>query len=98
MAQAWRDVMRAWEDLHAVPAEYRELDAERVFVLLHAVGRGKTSGVELSHIHHEQGVLFQIRDGRVTRLVLYPDVESALAELGLAPAADPPRRASNEPS
>ena len=98
MAEAWRDVIRAWEDLRAVPGEYRELDAERVLVLLHTVGRGKTSGVELSQIHHEQGVLFQIREGRVTRLVLYPDVESALADLGLAPETDLPPRASNEAS
>ena len=98
MAEAWRDVMRAWEGLRAVPAEYRELDAERVLVLLHFSGRGKTSGVELTPMQHKQAVLFHLDDRRVTRLVLYPDVESALADLGLAPETDPPPRASNEPS
>jgi ketosteroid isomerase-like protein len=83
MAEMWHDVVRAWEGARGVPEEYRELDAERVLVLLRTVGRGKTSGVDLSHIHHKQGVLFHVRDGRVTRLVLYPDVESALADLGL---------------
>ena len=90
MAGAWSEVLRAWEELRAVPGEYRELDAERVLVLLRAVGRGKTSGLELSDMQHDQGVLFQIHDGRVTRLVLYPDVEGALADLGLGREGNAP--------
>lgn len=90
MAGMWRDVMRAWEDLRAVPGEYRELDAERVLVLLHVSVRGKTSGVELTRIEHKQAVPFHVRDGCVTRLVLYADVESALADLGLEHEGDAP--------
>jgi ketosteroid isomerase-like protein len=87
MAETWRDLMRAWEDLRALPGEYRELDGERVLALLHASGRGKTSGVELTRIQSRQAALFHLAEGQVRRLVLYPDVETALADLGLAPEA-----------
>jgi hypothetical protein len=43
-------------------------------------GRGTTTGVE---VNTEGGNLFHIRDGKVTRLVLYWDRDLALADLGL---------------
>jgi hypothetical protein len=36
-------------------------------------------------------VLFHVRRGKVTRLVIYPDAERALTDVGLAAEADPAR-------
>jgi hypothetical protein len=64
--------------------EYRELDDERVLVLLHGGGRGKTSGLELSQTGAKAVNLLHIRGGKVTKLVIYFEGEPALADLGLA--------------
>jgi ketosteroid isomerase-like protein len=84
MAEGWRAWLGAWEDVRAEPDEYRELDGERVLVLLHGSGRGKTSGLELEHMRTNSAALFQLRDGKVTRLVVYLDRELGLADLGLS--------------
>ena len=73
----------AWEDYGAEAKEYRELDDERVLVLSRTTGRGKTSGLELGELQVEGAALFHVHDGKVTRLVLYPDGDRALADLGL---------------
>ena len=91
MAAAWRDWLGAWEEYHTEADEYRELDDERVLVLAHASGRGKTSGLEVGEMRTMGASLFHVRDGKVTRLVNYFDRERAMAELGLASEADPPR-------
>ena len=84
MAEAWRDFLDAWEGLRARAEEYRELDAERVLVLVHNSGRGKTSGLELEQMQSKGANLCHVRGGKVTRLVLYWDRERALFDLGLA--------------
>ena len=85
MADRWRKALSAWGDLRVEAEEYRELDNERVLVLTCMRGRGKSSGVE---IEESRGSLFHIRDGKVTRLVLYWDRERALSDLGFAPEAN----------
>jgi ketosteroid isomerase-like protein len=86
MAQGWRDWLSAWEDVRVEADEYRELEGERVLVLTHySGGSGKASGLELGQIHGAGVAPFHIRDGKVTRLVLYVDRERALADVGLAP-------------
>src|SRR5436190_17625024 len=85
LAQAMREFLSAWEDLRAEAEEYRELDGERVLVLIHHRGRGKTSGLELREMQTKNAALFHIRDGKVTRGVAYWDRDRALADLGLAP-------------
>jgi ketosteroid isomerase-like protein len=63
---------------------YRELDDERVLVLVHGTGKGKTSGLNLAQLMRANGAnLFHIRGGKITRLVIYFDRERALADLGL---------------
>jgi ketosteroid isomerase-like protein len=47
MGEGWGEWLGAWEAFRAVADEYRELDNERVLVLVHAEGRGKTSGLEV---------------------------------------------------
>lgn len=84
MAEAWGGMLSAWEGVRSEPEEYRELDGERVLVLDHASGgRGKTSGLELRQMRTKGANVFHVRDGKVTRLVVYLDCERALADLGL---------------
>jgi len=82
-ADALHDELRAWEDFRAWSEDYRELDAERVLVIGHLSGRGKTSGVEVGQMQTKVAALFHIRDGKVTRLVTYWNRDRALADLGL---------------
>jgi len=84
MAQGARDFLRAWGEYRFEADEYRELDNERVLVLTHSSGRGRTSGVELARMRAH---LVHVRDGKVTRFVTYFDHERALADLDLAPGA-----------
>jgi len=80
MAEGYRDWLTAWEAYRVKADEYRELDSERVLVLVRSTGRGKTSGLELGQIQ-----------SKVTRYVIYWDRERALADLGLAPETDAAR-------
>jgi ketosteroid isomerase-like protein len=91
MAEAVRNIMSAWENVRAEADEYRELDDEHVLVLDHRSARGKRSGVEIDQILTQGAVLFQIRDGKVVRLLIYWDRERGLADLGLASEGDSPR-------
>jgi ubiquinone/menaquinone biosynthesis C-methylase UbiE/ketosteroid isomerase-like protein len=84
MAEAMRDWLSAWEAWRTVAEEYRELDDERVLVLQHWGGRGKTSGLEVRQTRAKGAALFHVRDGQVTKLVVYWDRKRALADLGLA--------------
>jgi ketosteroid isomerase-like protein len=83
MAEGWGEFLRAWEDFHHGADEYRDLDGERVLVLVHWGGRGKTSGLEVAQMTTRAAVLFHVRAGKVTRLVAYLDRDHALADLGL---------------
>jgi ketosteroid isomerase-like protein len=93
MAQGFRDVMDVWAEVRIDAHEYRELDGERVLVLLDRSGRGRASGLEIGQMRTKGAHLFHVRGGKVTRFVFYWERERAFADLGLAPeadAADPP--------
>jgi ketosteroid isomerase-like protein len=83
MAEVWREALSAFEVLRAEAEEYRALDDERVLVLMHFTGRGKTSGPDVGEIAIRGLNLFHVRGGRVTRLVPYWDRERALEAVGL---------------
>ncbi len=83
MWQGWREVLGPWEDWRAETVEPRELDDRRVLVVVRFSGRGKTSGLEVSQMSGKGANLFEIRDGKVIRLVAYWDCARALADLGL---------------
>jgi ketosteroid isomerase-like protein len=83
IAEGTREFLSAWEDLRAEADEYRELDNERVLVLAHWGGRGKTSGLDLGQMSTNVASLFHVGDGKVTRLINYVDRNRALADLGL---------------
>jgi ketosteroid isomerase-like protein len=89
MAEGWRGWLGSWEEFRAEVEEYRELDGERVLVLAHWTGRGRTSGLELGQMRTSAATLFHVHDGKVTRIVGYFDRERALADLGVAPADGP---------
>jgi ketosteroid isomerase-like protein len=82
--EAWRDFLSAWEDYRTEVDEYRELDGERVLVLVHVSGSGKTSGLDLAQMGAGGASLFHLRDGKVTSFVNYFDRDRAFADLGLA--------------
>jgi ketosteroid isomerase-like protein len=88
MTKAARDALNAWESYSVEADEWRVLDEQRVLVLFNRRGRGKTSGLELGHMCSKGANLFQVRDGKVNRLVFYWDRDRALADLGLAPEGD----------
>jgi hypothetical protein len=52
-------------------------------VLVSYTGRGKRSGLDSTPIQPKGTWLFRVRDGMVTRLLLYWDRDRALADLGL---------------
>ena len=85
LTEAFRDFLGVWEGFRVVADEFRELDDERVFVLTHAGGRGKASGIELGEAQATAGRmahLFHVGAEKVTKLVVYFDRNRALEELG----------------
>jgi ketosteroid isomerase-like protein len=85
LIEGFREVLSAYDDYHTVAEEYRELDDERVLKFHHYSGHGKASGLEIGQIASKGADLFQIRDGKVIRLVIYFDRAHALADLDLTP-------------
>jgi ketosteroid isomerase-like protein len=88
MAEGFRTWVSAWEEFRAEPEEYRELDGEHVLVLVRWSGRGKTSGLDLERMGAKAATVFHLRDGKVTRFVVYFDRERAFADLGLPSEPD----------
>ena len=86
LAEAARARLEVLEDVRELAEEYRELDDGRVLVLNLTRGRWKRSGIELGVSKSRPWVgahLFHIRDGKVTKLVVYGSRDSAFADLGL---------------
>jgi hypothetical protein len=72
-----------WEGYRIGADEYRQLDDERVLVLVRRTGRGKASGLEAGQIGSTGAQFFQVCGGKVTRCVAWSDRDRALADLGL---------------
>ena len=86
LAEAARARLEVLEDVRELAEEYRELDDGRVLVLNLTRGRWKRSGIELGVSKSRPWVgahLFHIRDGKVTKLVVYGSRDSTFADLGL---------------
>ena len=86
MNRGFRELLSAFEGYRAKAEEYREIDDERVLVLISRSGRGRTSGVKLEGVARHAALIFHLSGGRVTRLILYFDRNRAFADLGLADA------------
>jgi ketosteroid isomerase-like protein len=93
--QAARERLSAWNDYAPKAEEYRELDDERVLVLIRFTGRGKTSGLDLTRVQSKGATLFHIRGGKVTKILQYLSRDRALADLGLSPESDAPDAEGN---
>lgn len=87
MVEGWRDFVSTWDGYRFEAQDYREIDSERVLVVIHISARGKASGLELAQVRSQGATVLHVRHGKVIRLVLYWDSQRALADLGLAPEA-----------
>jgi hypothetical protein len=83
MSEGWGRFLRAWENLRAVPDLFREIDERRVLVTMHNTGRGRTSGMEVGELSQRSVNLFELENGKVTRLIAYWDAEEAFRALGI---------------
>ena len=83
MAKAAREHLNVWEGYRIKADESRQLDDERVLVLVHRTGRGKASGLEAGQIGSTGAQLFQVCGRKVTRYVTWSDRDRALADIGL---------------
>jgi ketosteroid isomerase-like protein len=86
MSARYGDWLSGFKDFRAEPEEYLVVDDERVLVFVRNTGRGRTSGVEFEQ--RSVANFFEIRAGKVARLVLYWDRGRALADAGLPPRAE----------
>ena len=77
----FRDFIDQWDDLQ-VDWSFREVDAERVLVIVDMSGRGRASGVP-AQIRF--GQIWTFRDGRPARMVAHMHVEDALGAAGIEP-------------
>jgi hypothetical protein len=68
----------------------RQLDSERVLVLVQLSGRGKTSGLALEQMRTKGASVLHARGGKVTRFVLFWNRDRGLADLGLASEGETP--------
>jgi ketosteroid isomerase-like protein len=84
MAGAWREFTKDWGDYRAEADEFREIDSERVLVLLHATARGRASGADVRQTRARGANVFHLHDGKVSRLDVYFDSQRASGDLGLA--------------
>ena len=84
LVEAMRQTLPVWDRFQTHVDEYRELDSDRILVLLHTGGRGKASGVELGGLGHHGAQVVHVRDGKVTKIAVYYDLDRALVDLGLA--------------
>ena len=84
MSRVWTENWRSCEDFHTAADAYRERDAERILVLSRRWGRGKRSQAELGRTEAEGASVFELRGGKVARVVLYWDrTPRVRRELGL---------------
>ena len=64
----------AWEDFQNTPQEVEAIGDSHVVARVHANGRGRGSGVEVSR---EVGYVYELGDGGCTYLAVHPSFEAA---------------------
>lgn len=88
LAKAFSGILSAWDDFRIQADEFRDLDGQRVLVLDRYNGSAKASGVRLADVQPRGATLFHVQHGRVTKMVVYWERETGLADLGLASERD----------
>jgi hypothetical protein len=83
MEELFRSWLGAFADFRILAEDVIELDSERVLALTSVSGHGKTSGVDLARTQTKAAHLFELRAGKVTRMIVYFERERGLAELGV---------------
>jgi ketosteroid isomerase-like protein len=84
MAATMHNILSTFDNPRIEGDEYRELEEDRVLVLNHLSGRGKTSGIDIGGMQRNGAAVLHIRGGKVTRYVSYNDRARAFADLGVA--------------
>ena len=74
-----REVDETWEEFRPLPDEYRDL-GERILALGRLITRGRGSGVP---VESPWGAVYDLRDGRVSRIRTFLDHGEALRAAGL---------------
>ena len=76
-----RELAESFEDLTFEPEQFLEAPGGEVVVLIHARGRGPSSGLEIdNHI----AWVWTYRDDKAVRMVVYEEPAEALEAVGLA--------------
>jgi ketosteroid isomerase-like protein len=83
MGQASRAFLEPLEDLRVAIKRYDRLGSEYVIGIIHATVRGDAGASGRQQVGTSPAIMFRIKDGKVTRLVVYWDGEHALAGVGL---------------
>ena len=83
MAEGWRVFQSTWEDLRPEATEFREIDGERVLVLIQFSRARQSQRVQLGEMDSRNASVHHLKDGKVVRLALYWDRDRALADLGV---------------
>jgi ketosteroid isomerase-like protein len=74
---SWVESFDGWrEDIE----EIRDVDG-RVYVAAIQHGRGKETGIEVTQRY---GLVYDLENGKITRMTMFPRPEDAAAELGLS--------------
>ena len=80
IAEVIEQWLATWEDHRLEIVELIDAEDERVVALMREYGKVKGSD---AWVEHQVGVLFTLRDGRITRYVEYRDKANALEAAGL---------------
>lgn len=75
-----REVSDTWEEYRVVGQDFRDLGDDRVLALSRVEGRGAGSG---GLVDAEMGQVFDLRDGKISRVRTYLDRGEALKAVGL---------------
>lgn len=89
MAEYVRDFLSVVDDWRNEAEEYRAISDGRVVVLDRLRGRGRISGLDVGRMKSGGAHVFEIEDGRVTRLGYYNDRVHAFTDLGLTEEDEP---------
>jgi ketosteroid isomerase-like protein len=75
-----RDVSDTWGEYRVLSEDFRDLGEDQVLVLSRLEGRGVGSG---GRVDEAMGQVFDIRDGKISRVTTYLDHGDALKAVGL---------------